>query len=106
MDKVHRIHIGPENGGKIFSNKEIEIIETVLDRYFKGWLTVEGTARTWDGKIAEMRAITVTSSEFRLYSGKDPLDSCIRQLRGHFPTSFIMVEESGIVLHLDNNHEK
>ena len=105
VSKIHRVHIGPTKGSNIFSDKEIAVIENVLDRYFGSWLTDEGTSRrTRDGKVEKLRTITVTSLDAKPDSGKDPVNSCFRQLQGHFPTSFIRLEECGTVSATGNEH--
>jgi hypothetical protein len=101
MEPTQRIHIATPANQPTFTDQQIQVIEKVLGKYFKGWLATDGSV-TWEGKIEKLKTYTVTRSFYASGShvGTTPFSSCYKQLQGHFPTSFLMAEQGGEVVFL------
>lgn len=93
---MNRIHVGPDQGNPTFTPRQLEVVESVLNRYFKGWLGSDGT-RSWNGHIEQLKTYSIPDSAQRLDMAADPFQACFNQLKGHFRFAFLMVERNGIV---------
>lgn len=96
MNKLYRIYVGARNQTGRFSEKDIKTMEDVLNRYFTAWSWMDSNGY-WMDKREESKIITVTlgATQQTEAAGKTPVQSCARQLRGHFEQDAVMIEEAG-----------
>lgn len=112
---MNRIHVSAGTGNPLFTEEQVKTMETILNKYFKGWLRTEGT-RCWDGHVEQLRTYSIpvsTSRKERSNANSDGLASfaasgptnltgdafrdCIAQLRMNFPYAFLLLEADGVV---------
>lgn len=97
MNTVYRIYVGARNTTGKFSARDIKTMEDVLNRYFIAW-TWQDANGYWMGNREESKVITVTLGAVQTTeaAGKTQVQSCAKQLRGHFEQDTVMIEQGGI----------
>jgi hypothetical protein len=77
MDTAYRLYLGARNiGSRAFSERDIALVEAILNEHFHGWTTVKAIGR-WKGKTEEALVITFTSHGIKT----SPMGNAARSMR-------------------------
>jgi hypothetical protein len=112
MDTAYRLYLGARNiGSRAFSDRDIALVEAILNEHFHGWTTVKAIGR-WKGKTEEALVITFTSHGIKTpptnnanppdgavdtESARATLASCVNQLKMHLGQESVLLEQGGAV---------
>ena len=112
MDTAYRLYLGARNiGSRAFSDRDIALVEAILNEHFHGWTTVKAIGR-WKGKTEEALVITFTSHGIKALqtdqtnsasgvadteSARATLASCVNQLKTHLGQESVLLEQGGSV---------
>lgn len=112
MDTAYRLYLGARNiGSRAFSERDLALVEAILNEHFHGWTTVKAIGR-WKGKTEEALVITFTSHGIKTpeadkahagagavdaESARATLASCVNQLKKHLGQESVLLEQGGAV---------
>jgi hypothetical protein len=112
MDTAYRLYLGARNiGSRAFSERDLALVEAILNEHFHGWTTVKALGR-WKGKTEEALVITFTSHGIKTAqthkavaadgaldaeSARATLASCVNQLKKHLGQESVLLEQGGAV---------
>lgn len=102
MESPNHIHVSARAGTTTLTEQEFETVEKLLNKYFKGWITADGT-QTWEGRIEKLKTYTVTRCSYRMDVSFDPFNACVNQLLAHCVQvdAFFMVEQGNQITHVN-----